>query len=244
MKLNLRRFLSGSIAAGILLSFFSVIVLMTSCKNINESKSTDHHIKREKSPNSRMTDIKGAMEYEFNMIKDPATGKIPEGIRDAELAQAHEILARQRLAGRMEAENAYMFQGPNNLGGRTRGLAYDVRNGTTNSVIMAGGVSGGIFKSTDDGASWVRKNPTGDLFNVTALAQDTRSSPATAQDTWYYAGGEFTGNSASEVGASYRGKGVYKSADNGETWTHLPASNTGVYESFDHRADYVYRLVV
>lgn len=187
------------------------------------------------------------MEYEFNMVKNPTTGKIPEGIRDAELAQARQILAKQQLdeqqfANRVTSTNAYTFQGPNNLGGRTRTIAYDVRyDGTTNRIILAGGVSGGIYKSTDDGATWVRKSPVGDLFSVTCLAQDPRVG---FRDTWYYAGGEAIGNSAGATGAFYRGKGVYKSTDNGETWVLLPASNTGTYESHDNAADYAYKLVV
>ncbi len=188
-----------------------------------------------------MTDIQGAMEFEFNMVKNPVTGKIPEGIRDAELNQVREILTREQLTENIEA-NAYSFQGPNNLGGRTRALVYDIRfDGVTNNIIIAGGVSGGVFKSTDNGASFTRKSPTSDLFSVTALAQDTRVG---FRDTWYYAGGEFTGNSAGATGAAYRGKGVYKSTDNGETWTFLATSNTGVYEVFDNRADYISKIVV
>lgn len=220
-------------------------VLFLSCGQVQKKNiSSDYKINKDRSANQRMTDIQGAMEYEFNMLKNPITGKIPEGIRDAELAQARDILAKQQLTSRIEATNAYIFQGPNNLGGRTRALVYDVRNGTANGVIMAGGVSGAVYKSIDDGATWTRKSPTGDLFSVSAIAQDTRTSPASARDTWYYAGGEWTGNSAGATGASYRGKGVYKSTDNGETWTHLSASNTGVLESFDHRMDYITKLVV
>jgi len=218
--------------------FSSTTIFLLSCQN--NTKDIHSPIQTEKKPGSRMTDIIGAMEYEFNMLKNPTTGKIPEGIRDMELAQANNLLKNQQLNGIITL-NTYSFQGPNNLGGRTRALAYDIRNGTSNTVIIAGGISGGIFKSTDDGATWVRKSPIGDLFNVSALAQDTRVG---FRDIWYYAGGEFTGNSTSAVGASYRGKGVYKSIDNGETWTFLPASNTGVYESFDHRADYVTKLAV
>jgi hypothetical protein len=192
----------------------------------------------EKTPGSRMTDVAGALEYEFNMLKNPVTGTIPEGVRAQELEQARQA----GMLSRPTASNSYIFQGPNNLGGRTRALEYDVRfDGSTNRVIIAGGVSGGVYKSIDDGATWIRKSSLGDLFSVTALAQDPRSG---SQDIWYYAGGEFTGNSASATGATYRGKGVYKSTDNGETWAHLPTSNTGVYESFDHRADYVYKLAV
>ncbi|MGQ0739625.1 MAG: T9SS type A sorting domain-containing protein [Bacteroidota bacterium] len=232
-------------ATGFATLFF--LMLMMSCQR-NLKKQTDRGvpIERERKPDQRMTDIQGAMEYEFNMLKNPVTGKIPEGIRDMELAQAREILLRQQLKEQRYplrlAANPYTFQGPNNLGGRTRALAYDIRyDGTTNRIILAGGVSGGIFKSTDDAATWTRKSPIADLHTVTSIAQDTRVG---FRDTWYYSGGEWTGNSASATGATYRGKGVYKSTDNGETWTHLPASNTGVYESFDHRADYIMTLVV
>lgn len=221
-------------------AFFSMMAI--SCQRVQKKTSPENNlVQRERDPNQRMTDFLGAMEYEFNMLKNPVTGKIPEGIRDAELAQARDILSKQQLTSRIEATNAYIFQGPNNLGGRTRALVYDVRNGTSNGVIMAGGVSGGVYKSIDDGATWVRKSPIGDLFSVTTIAQDPRVG---FRDTWYYAGGEAIGNSAGATGAFYRGKGVYKSTDNGETWALLAASNTGALESHDHAADYAYKLVV
>lgn len=211
--------------------------LFTQC--YSPAKNENNTAKKEKDPNKRQTDLKGAMEYEFNMLKNPVTGKIPDGIHELELQQARSIADAQRD---ITVSNSYIFQGPENLGGRTRALAYDVRyNGTTNRIILAGGVSNGIFKSTDDGATWTRKSPTGDLFSVSALAQDPRAG---FEDTWYYGGGEFSGNSASATGASYRGKGIYKSTDNGETWTLLPASNTGALESFDHRLDYIVKIIV
>src|SRR5207248_10752137 len=98
-----------------------------------------------------------------------------------------------------------------------------------------------IFKSTDNGATWVRKSPVGDVFSVTALAQDPRPG---FQDIWYYAGGEALGNSTSGTGSLYAGKGVFKSTDNGETWSFLPNSNTGTLEVFDNRADFISKLVV
>ncbi len=194
-----------------------------------------------KKKQSRADNLRGALEYEFNMTKDPALNAIPEGIREKEIEQADSIV-REQLRNNANLLGTYSYVGPENLGGRTRALAYDLRyNGTTNRIILAGGISGGVFKSYDDGAGWVRKSPSGDLFTVSALAQDSRPG---FQDIWYYAGGEFTGNSASATGAPYRGKGVFKSTDNGETWTFLPSSNTGVLESFDHPADYVQKIVV
>jgi hypothetical protein len=216
---------------------FMLLLTGTGCLLKKNNNTTQEQKKQE----ARMDDIEARVLHEFNMTKDPATGRIPEGIRERELAQVKAVLAQNSLTTPTVA-NAYSFQGPNNLGGRTRALAYDIRfDGAANMVLMAGGVSGGIFKSVDDGATWVRKSPLGDLFNVTALAQDTRVG---FRDTWYYGGGEFSGNSTSATGASYRGKGVYKSTDNGETWTFLPLSNTGVLETFDHRADYIQKIVV
>ncbi len=139
-------------------------------------------------------DQEGALEYEFNMIKDPATGKIPEGIYEAEKAQANEIRQLQE-SFRIPEFASYNYVGPDNLGGRTRTIVYDVRyDGGSNRTILAGGVSGGVYKSNDDGATWVRKSPTGEHFSCTSIAQDTRVG---FQDTWYYAVGEASGNSAS-----------------------------------------------
>ncbi len=146
--------------AAFFLTVLFFLMLMMSCKrNLKKQTENGIRVERERRPDQRMTDIRGAMEYEFNMLKNPVTGKIPEGVRDMELAQAQAILDDQMQTARMTA-NAYTFQGPNNLGGRTRALAYDIRyDGSTNRIILAGGVSGGIFKTTDDGATWVRKSP-------------------------------------------------------------------------------------
>lgn len=222
-------------------TFLSMLVI--SCQRVQKNNiSESYPVQRERNPNQRMTDFLGAMEYEFNMLKNPTTGKIPEGTFEAELAQAREILARQQLMGRIEATNAYIFQGPNNLGGRTRTIAYDIRyDGVSNRVILAGGVSGGVYKSIDDGATWTRKSPTGEHFSCTSIAQDTRVG---FRDTWYYGVGESSGNSASGDGAFYLGNGVYKSTDNGETWARLTSSNTSDLETFSTGADIINKVIV
>jgi hypothetical protein len=184
---------------------------------------------------------KARSDYEFNMLKNPYTNTIPVGRFEQELQQARSIY-RKQLSMKTEASNAYTYQGPNNLGGRTRCVAYDVRfNGTSNQIILAGGVSGGIYKSTDNGATWVRKSSLTQLFSVTSIAQDPRPG---FQDTWYYSTGEAIGNSASLSGSFYFGNGIYKSTDNGETWTRLTNSNLGVLESFDARQDLISKVIV
>src|SRR5687768_692864 len=91
--------------------------------------------------------------YDFDMITDPATGKVPKGIFDLERAIAKAIPEKGRInnpaargAG-VALLNSYLPAGPNNVGGRTRALAYDVRFGSGNNVIISGCVSGGIMRS-------------------------------------------------------------------------------------------------
>src|SRR4030095_1101702 len=174
-------------------------LFILACKNEQKLKVGVYKIEPEEEGSASMTDFEGAKEYEFNMLKNPTTGVIPVGAREQELAQAREIIPTQQLLNRSGriAANPYIFQGPNNLGGRTRAIVYDVRfDGSSNQTILAGGVSGGVYKSTDNGATWVRKSPTGQHFSCTAIAQDPRPGN---QDIWYYGVGEATGNSASET---------------------------------------------
>jgi hypothetical protein len=192
--------------------------------------------------------------YEADMIKDPVTGNVPMGMREQEIEFARKIPARyfSSASARTAIQNSYLPAGPNNVGGRTRALAYDIRyNGASNRVILSGSVSGGIFRSADGGANWTRVSPTNEVHNVTCVAQDTRPGN---QDTWYAGGGEYVGNSTDAPGAGYYAYGLFKSTDNGLTWTRLPLNNitdingspiaAGIPERFDHPFDYVHKIAI
>lgn len=107
---------------------------------------------------------------------------------------------------------AWQPLGPGNIGGRSRALLI---HRTKNHLMWTAGVAGGIWKSTDSGASW---QPKGDLLvniAVNSLIQDP------IQDNVLYAGtgeGFFNGDAV-------RGQGIFKSADYGETWSQLPATD-------------------
>lgn len=177
--------------------------------------------------------------YEFNMLKDPATGKIPADAAQKALEAAREAsdFTLPSVDGKENAGSVTVVpRGPNNFGGRTRAIGIDVRN---SNIMLAGGVSSGVFRTTNGGTTWTRVTPTGQIHNVTALVQDPRPGN---QDTWYYGGGEASGNSTT-LGSSYRGHGVWKSTDNGLTWAVL-SSTQGVLENFDNAFDYAHRLVV
>jgi hypothetical protein len=181
--------------------------------------------------------------YEFNLLKDPVTGTIPEGVYAEEWSQA--LATEKHYDGignahaKTEVIGSWNFKGPNNLGGRTRAIAIDVTN---NNRILAGCISGGICRTTNGGVtSWTNVTPTGNVKNVSSIAQDTRTAWT---NTWYFCTGEGTGNSASEDGAFYTGNGVYKSTDSGLTWRLLTGSNSGSDELYDDMRDISTRIAV
>ena len=192
--------------------------------------------------------------YEADMIKDPTTGEALFGLRDQEIEFTRTIPERNTSSpvARLTTQNNYIPAGPNNQGGRTRAIAYDVRyNGTTNKVLIAGGISGGIFRSTDGGANWTRVTPANEVHNVASIAQDPRTGN---QDIWYAGGGEYIGSSTDATGAGYLAYGILKSVDNGATWTRLSLTNitdfdgtplgAGQAERFDNPFDYVHKITV
>ena len=181
------------------------------------------------------TELKKARdEYFFRMLKDPATGQLPPNYRARELEFAKKL---KNKLGKNNSTNSFTWKeaGPADVGGRTRALAVDVANANT---IIAGGVSGGIWKSTDNGVTWTMKSATSDILSVTSIAQDTRSGKTS---TWYYSTGEWQGNSAGASSAPFRGTGIYKSTDNGENWIKI--QNVPI-NPFNSNFNYVSRIVV
>jgi hypothetical protein len=99
--------------------------------------------------------------------------------------------------------------------GRITTIAVDPSDATGNTVLL-GGAQGGIWRSTNAGASWT---PVGDqnaslAMGSIAFAPSTCPSGSTAC-TVYAATGEQAG-----IGFDiYYGAGVFKSTNNGQTWT-------------------------
>lgn len=163
-------------------------------------------------------------EWEYKMLRDPKTGLIPRGIRNREMAWVKTVPVRENgLYNNPLLNNNYIPVGPTQNGGRTRAFAYDIRyNGSSNRVVLSGGINGGIFRSIDGGASWYFVHPVDEVRSVSCLVQDPRPG---FQDTWYAGTGEAIGVSASIPAGFVLGNGIFKSTDNGATWSKLP--NTG-----------------
>lgn len=199
--------------------------------SLSESTVTIDNFEIEDNPASESPE--GRWQYELDMLKDPVTGKIPEGIRKKELDYTLNVLLKTPSAQApgfdgLQSESAegaenssFISQGPFNLGGRTRALALDTND---EDIILAGGISGGIWRSTDAGQSWTKTSSPRDFPPVSTLVQDRRSGHTS---DWYFGGGEFFGNSASAPSAFYFGDGIYRSTDGGLSWTVIPATERG-----------------
>jgi hypothetical protein len=166
------------------------------------------------------------LEWEIKRLADPATGMIPDNIRQKELAFAATLPSDAQINSRMSLMNL-TNRGPWNVGGRTRALAIDVSN---ENRILAGSPSGGMWLSTDGGATWMQTNTTGQLKNATCITQDKRPGHT---NTWYYGSGEAYGASASHgTGGYYMGDGIFKSVDGGLTWSPIASTAGGNPHSF------------
>lgn len=158
--------------------------------------------------------MQGRKEFEILRHRDPATGIIPEGMRQRELAFARSLHPRTSKDGETIQDNGeWTNRGPWNIGGRSRTIAFDVKDPST---LLIGAVSGGLWRSTNAGSTWTLQTKPEDLHTVVSIAQDTRSVNG---QTWYYTTGEIWGNSA-----GISGNGVYKSTDGGLTWEVLPST--------------------
>lgn len=177
------------------------------------------------------------MVYDIKRLRDPATGRIPDDIRAKELAYAATLPSD---AGLSQAKGTAMAnwdsRGPWNVGGRTRAFGIDVSN---ESNLIAGSCSGGMWRSTDGGQTWIPSSTPSQHQSASCLAQDTRAGHT---NTWYMGSGEAYGASASASGAYFLGNGMYKSVDGGLTWTSLPSTVSGTPQTFDIVWDLIWNV--
>ena len=104
--------------------------------------------------------------WERIRLADPNTGEIPNNIRQKEM-----IFAKTLPKSTAMNKANWVHRGPYNVGGRTRAFAMDVLDENT---LFAGGASGGMFRSTDGGQSWVMTTDPNQLHNVTCVSQKSR----------------------------------------------------------------------
>ncbi|MBV8332600.1 MAG: hypothetical protein JO192_07705, partial [Candidatus Eremiobacteraeota bacterium] len=108
----------------------------------------------------------------------------------------------------------YRGIGPAIAGGRTTAVA---GSNVDPHVYYAGGAAGGVFKSTDDGSSWVALFDHQPVAPIGAIAV----APKDPNDVWVGTG---ENNPRNEM---ERGDGIWHSRDGGKTWVHLGLDDAG-----------------
>ena len=105
-----------------------------------------------------------------------------------------------------ELEIEWEFSGPTNIGGRITDIEI-----TQNEplIIYLGAASGGILKSTDEGATWENIFSQIPTISIGDIAIDPNN-----EDILYAGTGEANASSY-----SFFGSGIYKSTDAGENWS-------------------------
>lgn len=154
-------------------------------------------------------------EKKRNKEKNGAGGK--PGTQQITSAPAEAVPVADPLSAAVDisqagiASNQWTSLGPGNVGGRIRAIAI---HPTDTASIWLGGVSGGIWHSSDQGASWSPVNDFMANLAVSCIIIDPGNPEV------MYAG---TGEGFFNADA-VRGYGVYKSTDGGVTWNFLTAT--------------------
>jgi hypothetical protein len=175
-----------------------------------------------------------AAEFEFNRIKDPASGKVPQEKYLVALNKTIELKNASGFGpGGTEAFGAgWIERGPvsdvvgssngntrANSGitsGRIRSILVDAAD-ATRKTVWVGGVDGGLWKTSDITTApptWALVN---DFLNNLSIG-DICQVPGTPA-TMYFCTGEGYFNAD-----GVRGNGVFKSTNSGSTWTHLTST--------------------
>ena len=168
-------------------------------------------------------------EWEHMRLADPNTGEIPKKIRKKERMFASTLPKRSSMT-----KEGWVHRGPYNVGGRTRALSVDVLD---ENIILAGGASGGMFRSVDGGSSWVMTTKTGQEHRISCLTQDKRAGK---ENVWYFGTGENRGSYIGDV--SMYGNGIWKSIDGGVSWDSLSITTSNTPTLLDGDFDFTFSI--
>lgn len=180
---------------------------------INQQKLQKSHDKQSQKRNPLAQTPKGAGEYYANKRLSKTQSQIPsENYVNAIRNKRHYLKNKNELGA-----EPWQNLGPEFVGGRTRSIIF---HPDTPDIMYAGGVSGGVWKSTDAGASWVPIAD--DLENIAVVTLAIMpSSPniiLAGTGEGVYIGRPIVRSRGVE------GNGIYRSIDDGLTWQALPTT--------------------
>lgn len=146
----------------------------------------------------------GAEEWMYLQRANP-DGSIPDAAVLEAIAQSKRMGAASM--GSPSSDQVWTGIGPSNIGGRVRDVAADP---TTKDVAYIATGTGGLWRTADGGATFAAAWDDQLPQSMGAVAVDSKGV--------VWAG---TGEPDHGGGSAYYGKGVYKSIDDGATWTNM-----------------------
>jgi hypothetical protein len=171
-------------------------------------------------------DIVARHEQEVKRTKDPSLNTVPvERLIQARKIKDQLLIQQTSTVKSLSSTNTissigWTERGPNNVGGRTRALLFDLNDQANGyKKVFAGGVGGGLWYTTDitaPSAIWHKINDFFESIAVSCIAQN----PVNPQEIYAGTGeGWFNGD-------AIQGLGVWKSSDGGITWNRLTSTST------------------
>jgi photosystem II stability/assembly factor-like uncharacterized protein len=169
-------------------------------------------------------------QQEIRMTMDPKTKTVPverlieaRKFRDGLLARPSSKALLKNGNSIASSNLNWTERGPNNVGGRTRALMFDLNDKANGyKKVFAGGVDGGLWYTNDITAatiSWTKINDFFANIAISCIVQDP------INPLIIYAGtGEGWYNGDSESGL-----GVWKTSDGGKTWAQLTSTSSFAY---------------
>lgn len=165
------------------------------------------------------------MERMWELTMDPITGKpAPERLYEVQKklnSQYNNSVLAPVVPGETEVSK-WIERGPNNVGGRTRGLMFDP-NDPNGNIVFAGGVSGGLWRNSDitnNDTQWELLNLPENL-SVSSITYDPNNTQI------FYVG---TGESSTS--GDVTGNGLWKSSDGGQNWERVLGNDSASNDSY------------
>lgn len=171
-------------------------------------------------PKMDRPDMAALQDYYRTM--DPETKRVPrERLRQGR--RVAQKLQQQKSArdNGMDWENV-----SSDMGGRTRALMWDP-NDESQQKVWAGSVTGGLWYNeniSDTDSPWTPVNDMWENLSISSITYDPNDT-----ETFYAGTGEIETAVVTYRESSTKGVGVWKSADGGENWTLLPATEDFAY---------------
>lgn len=188
-----------------LLAVLSIFACTTISKPPAAPASTERTIP------GRAATFEGAEEFRLLRMRDENGRIAPDAYIKA--LQQREAMLPARATGGGISRNSWTWLGPGNVGGRVTAVVSEP------GLLLINNPGGGIWKSTNGGASWA---PVNDFLSN--LAVSTIAASPTDPKTLYAGTGGGPNQSDDSFGTQLRGAGIFKSTDGGDSWTQLPST--------------------